>query len=61
MVIKTVACDTHAVAGESYLREDYGISCNTDKHKYFRIYAGIMMVVSRDQPIQQQLCRWYPA
>lgn len=47
LVFKIFACDTQAVEGESYLRADYGISCNTDKYTYFRIYAGVMIVVRR--------------
>ncbi len=46
MVFKVFSCDDQAVEGESYLRDDYGISCKTDKHSYFSIYAGIMIVVS---------------
>lgn len=49
MVFKVFSCDDQAVEGESYLRDDYGISCNTDKHFYFSMYAGIMIVVRTGQ------------
>ncbi|CAN0066944.1 unnamed protein product [Ectocarpus sp. 4 AP-2014] len=45
MAFKTFPCDDEAVDGESYLRADYSLSCKTDKHMYYRIYAGIMIVV----------------
>ncbi|CAB1103690.1 unnamed protein product [Ectocarpus sp. CCAP 1310/34] len=45
MAFKTFPCDDEAVEGESYLRADYSLSCKTDKHMYFRIYAGIMILV----------------
>lgn len=46
VVFTTFACDDGAVEGESYLRADYGISCNTDKHVWYKVYAGIMILVS---------------
>lgn len=45
-VFKTFACDNHAVDGESYLREDYRLSCKSSTHTYFKIYAGLMFLVS---------------
>ncbi|CAM9792494.1 unnamed protein product, partial [Laminaria digitata] len=44
-VLKTFACDNDVMEGESYLRADYSISCNTHKHGLFRKYAGLMVVV----------------
>lgn len=32
--------------GESYLRADYGIPCDTEEHKWYKAYAGLMIVVS---------------
>lgn len=43
---KTFPCDEEVVEGESYLRADYSLSCNAARHTYFRVYAGIMIVVS---------------
>jgi len=43
---QTFACDEEAVEGESYLRADYSLSCNTSKHTWYKAYAGIMLVVS---------------
>ncbi|CAM9547220.1 unnamed protein product, partial [Laminaria digitata] len=44
-VLKTFACDNDVMEGESYLRADYSISCNTHKHGQFRKYAGLMVLV----------------
>lgn len=46
MAFKTFPCDDEVVEGESYLRADYSLSCNAKIHTYFRVYAGIMIVVS---------------
>lgn len=46
IVFKTFACDNIVVEGESYLREDYRLSCKSTTHTYFMIYAGVMIVVS---------------
>ena len=43
---QTFACDEEAVEGQSYLRADYSVSCNTSKHTWYMVYAGIMLVVS---------------
>ncbi|CAN0013328.1 unnamed protein product, partial [Ectocarpus sp. 6 AP-2014] len=45
VVFKTFACDDQAVEGESYLRADYSLSCNTVTHTWYKVYAGIMIVV----------------
>ncbi|CBJ30764.1 Polymorphic membrane protein [Ectocarpus siliculosus] len=44
MAFKTFACDDEAVEGESYLGADYGIQCHTDKHTWYKVYAGIMIL-----------------
>ena len=46
MVFKTFACDKIVVAGESYLRANYSISCDTSLHMFFKIYSGLMILVS---------------
>lgn len=46
MVFKTFACDEEAVEGESLLRADYKLSCNSDKHANFTMYAKVMVLVS---------------
>ncbi|CAM9106040.1 unnamed protein product, partial [Hapterophycus canaliculatus] len=45
MAFKTFPCDNEAVRGESYLRADMSLSCDSNEHRFFRIYAGIMIVV----------------
>ncbi|CAN0013701.1 unnamed protein product [Ectocarpus sp. 6 AP-2014] len=45
MAFKTFACDDEAVEGESYLRADYSIQCHTDKHGWYKVYAGVMIMV----------------
>eukprot|EP00752_Nemacystus_decipiens_P008148 g7287.t1 len=45
VVFKTFACDGEAVEGESFLRADYSLSCNTTRHTWYKVYAGIMIVV----------------
>lgn len=49
MAFKAFACDEEAVEGESFLRADYRLSCNTTKHAWYRVYAGIMIVVSENE------------
>ncbi|CAN0492669.1 unnamed protein product, partial [Laminaria digitata] len=44
-VFKTFACDDGVVNGESYLRADYSISCQSRRHGFFRLYAGLMILV----------------
>lgn len=46
-VFKTFACDDGVVHGHSYLRADYSLSCKSRTHRIFKIYAGLMMVVSK--------------
>lgn len=46
MTFKTFPCDKDAVEGESYLRADYSLSCDTTKHTYYKIYAGFCILVS---------------
>lgn len=47
IVFKTFACDEEAVVGESYLRADYSLSCDSAVHTWFMVYAGIMILVSK--------------
>lgn len=47
IAFETFPCDEEAVVGESYLRADYRLSCNTTEHKWYMVYAGIMIVVSK--------------
>jgi len=46
-VFQTFACDTFSDAegGNSYLRADYSISCDDDKHLFYVIYAAFMVVL----------------
>ncbi len=46
MAFRTFPCDSEAVEGESFLRADFSLSCDSQKHKFYRVYAGIMIVVS---------------
>lgn len=41
----TFVCDEEAVTGESYLRADYNVSCNTAKHMWYQVYALAMIAV----------------
>lgn len=43
----TFSCDDNVVEGESYLRADFSISCTSRMHTFFRIYAGLMILVSK--------------
>ncbi|CAN0419853.1 unnamed protein product [Pylaiella littoralis] len=45
VVFKTFACDDDAVEGQSFLRADFRLSCNSDTHVWYEVYAGIMMAV----------------
>ena len=45
VVFQTLACDEEAVEGESYLRADYSLSCNTAEHTWYKMYAAVMIVV----------------
>lgn len=46
IVFQTFACDEEAEEGESYLRADYRLSCDSNVHKWFMVYASVMIVVS---------------
>ncbi|CAM9212963.1 unnamed protein product, partial [Hapterophycus canaliculatus] len=39
VVFETFACDNEAVKGESYLRADYNLSCDSAEHTWYRVYA----------------------
>eukprot|EP00903_Cladosiphon_okamuranus_P021507 g19772.t1 len=43
-LFKTFACE-HLDNGTIYLRADYRIKCDSSKHKAFKAYAGIMIVL----------------
>jgi hypothetical protein len=45
VVFQTFACDTIEPTGESYLRADYSVSCQTTEHYWYQVYAGIMVSV----------------
>ena len=45
VVFKTFGCDNSVVEGESYLRADYSISCQTATHTLYKVYAGFMLLV----------------
>ncbi|CAM9313997.1 unnamed protein product, partial [Laminaria digitata] len=45
VVFKTFPCDDGVVDGESYLRVDYSISCKSNLHMFFLVYAGLMILV----------------
>ena len=47
LVLKTFACDDEVLDGQSFLRADYSISCGTNLHMFFRVYAGLLLLVSR--------------
>lgn len=61
IAFKTFACDEEAVEGERFLRADYNLSCDTSKHRWYGLYAGIMIMVSgatlRSVRAQKQLSR----
>jgi hypothetical protein len=46
-VFQTFACDDIPSASDSYLRDDYSISCkkNTTKHTLYKVYSGLMILV----------------
>ncbi|CAN0546177.1 unnamed protein product, partial [Laminaria digitata] len=43
---KTFACDDGIGEGKSYLRADYSLSCKSNLHLFFRVYSGLMILVS---------------
>jgi hypothetical protein len=45
VVFQTFACDVIQPTGESYLRADYSVSCQTREHHWYQVYAGIMVSV----------------
>lgn len=44
-MFKTFGCDHNAIDGESYLRADYSLSCETTTHALYKVYAGFMLLV----------------
>lgn len=55
VAFKTFACDDEAVEGESYLRADYSLSCQTNSHILFRFYAAVMILVSRPATVVERV------
>eukprot|EP00953_Heterococcus_sp_UTEX-ZZ885_P041480 21161-Heterococcus_DN1.PRE.2 len=45
VVFQTFACDALDGTKESWLRADYSISCNTDTHTVYKVYAAVMIAV----------------
>lgn len=43
--LQTFTCDELEDVGERWLRADYGIDCDSSKHKAFQLYAGFMILV----------------
>ena len=44
VVLQMFACDT-LETGKRYLRADYTIECDSDKHRALQIYAGFMIIL----------------
>eukprot|EP00903_Cladosiphon_okamuranus_P009051 g8653.t1 len=45
VIFQTFTCDELEDVGERWLRADYGIDCDSSKHKAFQVYAGFMILV----------------
>lgn len=45
VAFQTFACDDRCVEGESYLRADYSLSCNSKNRMLYMTYAGVMIMV----------------
>jgi hypothetical protein len=45
VVFQTFSCDYLEDTKQSWLRANYSISCDTDKHTAYKIYAAVMIVV----------------
>eukprot|EP00752_Nemacystus_decipiens_P011444 g10163.t1 len=45
VIFQTFTCDELADVDERWLRADYGIDCDSSKHKAFQLYAGFMILV----------------
>jgi hypothetical protein len=43
VVFQTFACDVIEPTGESYLRADYSLSCQTSEHLFYKWYAAVMV------------------
>lgn len=44
-VFQTFACESLPEVGKSYLRADFRIECGTPRHKAYKIYAGVMILL----------------
>eukprot|EP00953_Heterococcus_sp_UTEX-ZZ885_P041481 21161-Heterococcus_DN1.PRE.3 len=45
VVFQTFSCDYLEDTKESWLRADYSVSCDTDKHTAYKVYAAVMIAV----------------
>ena len=45
LVFDTFACDNAVEDGKSYLRADYSILCESSRHRFFKGYAILMILV----------------
>lgn len=43
-IFQTFECD-QLDDGRSYLRADYSLTCSTSLHEFYRVYAGLMVMV----------------
>lgn len=46
LLTQTFACDDMKELGERFLRADYSLKCGTSQHRFFKIYSGVMILVS---------------
>ena len=54
MVFETFDCDDEVGDGETYLRADYTLSCDTNVHRVFQGYAILMILVR----LKEIACFW---
>lgn len=54
---QTFTCDELEDINKGYLRADYAIECDSDKHKVYQIYAGAMILVSRGNESLVESCQ----
>ncbi|CAB1104673.1 unnamed protein product [Ectocarpus sp. CCAP 1310/34] len=45
VVFQTFACEHLPEIGKRYLRADFGIECDTQRHTLYKAYAGVMMCI----------------
>lgn len=51
LIFRTFACDNNAMSGRSFLTADYSISCDSNTHTVFEVYAGLMILVRYDTEV----------